>query len=56
MAGRNDQSIVNDMTAMAQALNNTLQGQQNQQGEADEIRLDIFMRNHTVYLQGEVRS
>jgi hypothetical protein len=45
MAGRNDQAIANAMTAVAQALNNALQGQQNQQGEADELHLDRFMRN-----------
>jgi len=50
MAGRNDQSIANYMTATAQALNNTLKGQQNQQGEADELCLDRFMRNHPAYL------
>ncbi|KEH29344.1 hypothetical protein MTR_4g035700 [Medicago truncatula] len=49
MARRNDQAIPNAMTAVAQALNNALQGQQNQQGGADEFCLNRFMRN---YLQG----
>jgi hypothetical protein len=52
MAGRNDQAIANAMTAVAQALNNALQGQQNQQGGADELRLDRFMRNNPPTFKG----
>jgi hypothetical protein len=52
MAGRNDQAIANAMTAVAQALNNALQGQQNQQGAADELRLDRFMRNNPPTFKG----
>jgi len=52
MAGRNDQAIANAMTAVAQALNNALQGQQNQHGAADELRLDKFMRNKRPTFKG----
>jgi hypothetical protein len=52
MAGRNDQAIANAMTAVAQALNNALQGQQNQNGGADEQRLDRFMRNNPPTFKG----
>ncbi|MCI52332.1 hypothetical protein A2U01_0073576, partial [Trifolium medium] len=49
IAGRNDQAIANAMTSMAQTMardNTALLGQQNQQGGADEFRLDRFMRNN----------
>jgi len=52
MVGRNDQEIANAMTVVAQALNNALQGQQNKQGDADELRLDRFMRNHPPTFRG----
>jgi hypothetical protein len=52
MARINDQAIANVMTGVAQALNNALQGQQNQQGEADELRLNRLMRNKPPTFKG----
>jgi hypothetical protein len=52
MAGRNNKVIANALTAVAQALNNALQGQHNQHGGADEQRLDKFMRNNPPTFKG----
>ena len=52
MARRNDLAIANAMSALAQALNNVLKGQHNQQRQTDELRLDMFMRNNPPTLKG----
>jgi hypothetical protein len=46
MAGRNDQAIANAMMAMTQALaqaHAAAMGQQNNQGTADELKMDRLM-------------
>jgi len=52
MDGRYDKAVANAMTVVAQALNNALQGQQNQHGAADELHLDRFMRNNPPTFKG----
>jgi len=52
MAERYDQAITNVMTVVAQALNNVLQGQPNQQREADELHLDMFIWNNPPTFKG----
>ncbi|MCI39720.1 cellular nucleic acid-binding protein, partial [Trifolium medium] len=48
MAGRNDQAIVNALTAVAQAI----QGNQNQHEGNDECRLDRFLKQEPPKFDG----